>query len=160
MAVFTVMMPPPTGDALTDAEHAAFVKDGFSWAAFLFPAIWAIYHGLWLALLLVIVGVAVVGAVVAGLDGRAGVILAVALMAIFAFEASVIRRWTLTRAGWQMAGIVVGRRRDEIERRFFERWTAERGAAATAPEPSSGLHIPPAPEDGDVVGLFPSPERT
>lgn len=52
MTVYTVLEPPPSGDDLRDAERVAFVRDGFSWLALLFPLLWLLWHRMWLVLVL------------------------------------------------------------------------------------------------------------
>src|SRR5262245_50437458 len=54
MAVYSVFAPPPsTGEA--DAERFRFVRDGFSWGAFLLGPLWMIWRRLWLVLLICLV---------------------------------------------------------------------------------------------------------
>ncbi len=158
MAAFTVMTPPPSGDFLSDVERAAFIKDGFSWPALFVPVLWAIYHRLWLALVLLLVAIAVIVIIAVDLNARAGAVAGVASALLFALEANLLRRWTLKRRGWRMAGIVVGRNRDDNERRFFERWLEDRARPAEAPKTDTGIRVTPASEDDEVVGLFPRPE--
>ena len=61
-----------------------------------------------------------------------------------------MRRWTLERKGWRVAGTVSGRTETECERRFFESWTAkaatpEPGQRGISPDPgSSGPEPDPA----------------
>src|SRR5215510_2105037 len=56
MAVYSVFAPPvSTGEA--DAERFRFVRDGFSWGAFLFGPLWMIFRRLWLVLIIYLVGI-------------------------------------------------------------------------------------------------------
>lgn len=158
MAAFTVMTPPPSGDDLTDAERVAFIKDGFSWPALFVPVLWAIYHRLWLVLVLLIAAIVAIEALALGVDDRAGAVAAVAFSFLFALEANLLRRWTLRRRGWRMTGIVVGRNRDDNERRYFQRWLEERGRLVRPRRADETIRVTPAAEDEAVVGLFPRPE--
>jgi hypothetical protein len=79
----------------------AVVPDGFSWFAALLPPVYAIVHGLWLALL----GYVVVAAAL-GFGGRLiGDDAAFWIYVVFAvwigFEASALRRGALRRRGWR-----------------------------------------------------------
>jgi hypothetical protein len=73
-------------------------------------------------------------------------------------EASSLRRWKLTRRGFENLGVVVGDNLEDAERRFFDGWAAqaERAPPAPAQAPASPFSRP-LPST-DVVGLFPQPE--
>src|SRR5258708_6987549 len=52
MSVYTVHEPPlPAGAAASDVERFAFVRDGFSWWAFLLAPLWMLRHRMWLVLI-------------------------------------------------------------------------------------------------------------
>jgi hypothetical protein len=52
MAVYAVLEPPARPDGQpADPDRVRFVRDGFSWGAFLFGPLWMIRHRLWLVLL-------------------------------------------------------------------------------------------------------------
>src|SRR5260370_42268675 len=52
MSIYTVHVPPPTADRSgPDPERFAFVRDGFSFWAFLLTPLWMLRHRLWLGLL-------------------------------------------------------------------------------------------------------------
>ena len=53
MPVYTVHEPPPrdSDDAADAADRFVFVRDGFSFWAFLFAPLWMLWHRLWLVLL-------------------------------------------------------------------------------------------------------------
>jgi hypothetical protein len=158
MSVYIVLDPAKrTGSALERAERFVFIRDRFTWSAFLFAPLWLLYRRLWLAFLgYAVLNVALqIGLRLAGV-GRGGQVLVAVLVALLVgIEAPSLRRWTLTRRGWREAGIVVGDDLEDAERRFFDAWVAGEGerAAAAAPPPSSR----PAAHHGDVVGLFPEP---
>ena len=156
MAVYTVHEPPRRdGDALAHTERFAFVRDGFSWPAFLFGPLWMLRHRLWLAFICYLIVVFVLGAAahVAGAgDWVLGISLVVALLV--GFEASTLRRYGLARRGWNTVGVVVGDDLESAERRFFDAWAAG-GVPRPAPSPASG---PAAPTpSGPIIGLFPEP---
>ena len=160
MAVFTVH-GPRAATARPSPDRVAFVRDGFTFLAFVFGGLWLAYHRLWLALLGYLIAiVALIAAMIAlGVPpgARFGVLFLIALL--MGFEAASLRRWTLSRRKWKLLDVVVGDNRDEAERRFFERWASVSHDDEThrgAPPPSrSPVHVN-APRD-EIIGLFPQP---
>lgn len=161
MTIYTVMSPPPSGDETGDAERVAFVKEGFCWPALVIPALWLLWHRMWLVLagyLATVVTLSIIGGL---LNGPAGAVPAVVLAFLFALEANGLRRWTLERNGWQFSGIVSGANREECETRFFHQWVAE-AAVRAASQPNIALRSTRGETshgDEAVLGLFPSPEK-
>jgi hypothetical protein len=154
--VYSVFEPPERGgDAADHVERFMFVRDAFSFAAFLFGPFWFLWHRLWLALLGYIAAVALLAGgmhlVSASYSIRS---LAAFLLALLVgFEASSLRRWTLTGRGWKDRGVVVGEDLETAERRFFAAWVSTgRNPAPLAPAPKLRM-----PSGNDVVGLFPEP---
>ena len=123
--------PPETLDERADA--LVFVKEGFSWPAFLFGPFWLAAHRLWLALLGYIAVFTAIQAVLCLLPGGASAAGPVLLLASLAFglEANTIRRWALERRGYQMIGTAAGRTFEECEHRFLTGWLGT-AAARTA----------------------------
>lgn len=166
MTVYTVLEPPPSGDDLRDAERVAFVRDGFSWLALLFPLLWLLWHRMWLVLVLWIAVVVILQWGASLIGEPAPLITAVVIAAVMGFEANNLRRWTLERRGWRFAGVVAGTDRSECERRFFAGYDlggAPARPAAAPPRPASAVPVvyPSARGEGDapVLGLFPTAER-
>src|ERR1051326_2276087 len=138
MAVYTVHEPARRNDdALAHTERFAFVRDGFSWPAFLIAPLWMIRHRLWLALIVYLLVVFALGAATRVL-GAGDWVLAISLLValLIGFEASTLRRYGLARRGWNTVGVVVGDDLESAERRFFDAW-----AAGRVPRPA---HTPPA----------------
>lgn len=129
--------PDPARDRLERAEALVFIKDGFSWSAFLLGPLWLAGNGLWLAL----VGyLALVGAVTAGLDALevSDTWISLAILAIhvaLGYEADTLQRAALARRGWQSIGSVTGRSRSDCERRFFDGWLAAQALRAAPDTP-------------------------
>ncbi len=168
MAIYAVLVPPSSGDALKDSGKVTFIRDGFSWAALLIPVLWLLWNRMWLVFLgyLAIALALETGAYF--VPGLAPGIVATCFGILFAFEANELRRWSLERKGWRFAGVVAGSNRDECETRFFSAWNTPDRTATSQPDfvPASALKIPSVGSrltgaDGeDVVGLFPTPETT
>jgi hypothetical protein len=172
MAVYTVHEPPLKADQTqADPERFVFVRDGFSFWAFLLPPLWMLWHGLWLVFLgYVIVATALqVGLSLIGTSSTVMVVTGALLSLLIGFEAATLRRFTLARRRWTNVGIVVGDDLESAERRFYDAWTTNGGAT------NASLHRPPraaasamplfqppqassqASSASDVIGLFPQP---
>lgn len=163
MAVFTVFEPPrpasnPAGrPAAERAERFVFIRDGFSWGAFLFGPLWMLYRRLWLVLLAYVVVLAAVyfGLRAAGVGPDSRMLVGILIALLIGFEAPTLRRFTLVRRGWRELATVTGDDIEEAERRFFDAWVA--GATERAPAPAAATIIAPSPYRQDVIGLFPEP---
>src|SRR5437762_13091001 len=100
MAVYTVHQPGAEAERVSsDPERFVFVRDGFSFWAFLLGPLWMLWHGLWLVLvgyLILAAGLQVVlraAGAQSGLAFAAGLLLAL----LIGFEAATLRRLTLPR---------------------------------------------------------------
>jgi hypothetical protein len=154
MAVYTVHEPPRRNDdPLAHTDRFVFVRDGFSWAAFLFGPLWMLRHRLWLALIVYLIVVSALSAALRAVDaGGAAAAVGLLVALLVGFEASSLRRYRLARRHWRNVGVVVGDDLESAERRFFDAWTAE---PVRPPPPPPG---PPAPaSSGPIIGLFPEP---
>ena len=158
MAVYTVHQPPlRAGEDAPAPERLAFVRDGFSFWAFLFGPLWMLRHRMWLVL---VVYVAVTALLQLGLHllgaGQSVRFTAAFLVALLVgLEAATLRRLTFSRRRWREVGVIVGEDREAAERRFFATWSGgTAGEGARAPTPP-GAPRPRADAGPDVVGLFP-----
>jgi hypothetical protein len=157
MAVYTVHEPPPKHlEQASDPERFAFVRDGFSFSAFIFGPFWMLRHRMWLVLL-GYVGVSVLlERMFSLLDTTmasrvaAGFLLAV----LVGIESATLRRFTLGRRRWTNLGVIVADDLEAAERRFFDVWVKSGGAAPRTTSESQSRQLISAP---DVIGLFPQP---
>jgi Protein of unknown function (DUF2628) len=169
MSIYTVYEPPlKAHESAPDPERFVFVRDGFSFWAFLLAPWWMLRHRLWLALVCyVILAVALSVALrLIGTSAAVAVIAGALFSLLVGFEAATLRRFGLARRGWRNVGIVVGDDVESAERRFFDAWTnwpnktwAERpsvdGASRTS-SPAMGVPMARRPSS-EVIGLFPQP---
>jgi hypothetical protein len=165
MAVYTAHQPPlKKFEAAPDPERFVFVRDGFSFWAFLLGPLWMLRHRMWLVLL-GYVAIAIVMQValrLVGASGGSSAFAAFMLALLVGMEAGTLRRFTLGRRRWRNVGTVVGADRDTVERRFFDSWVRGETLApvtpsmprAASPAASTQRGASPAP---DVIGLFPQP---
>jgi Protein of unknown function (DUF2628) len=119
MHVYTVHMRRPPLDPDTDVR---FVKEGFSWPAFLFSALWALWNRLWfVAAALFVAELAVNGAMVElGADAWSRAALAIGFAVIVGSVGNDLVRWTLFRRDYLEVALVTGTHIDAAERRFWE----------------------------------------
>jgi Protein of unknown function (DUF2628) len=168
MSIYTVHEPPPkAGTAEADPERFVFVRDGFSFWAFLLAPLWMLRHRMWLVFLgYVIVTVALqVGLRLIGASTTVIMLAGALVSVLIGFEAASLRRFTLWRRRWKNVGIVVGDDVESAERRFFDAWmnrSRTNPPASVEPRAASALApaVPPArrsPVSPDVIGLFPQP---
>jgi Protein of unknown function (DUF2628) len=171
MSIYTVHEPPSKADGSpSDPDRFVFVRDGFSFWAFLLAPLWMLRHRLWLVLVgYVIVAVALqVGLRLIG--ASSGVIITVSLLLalLVGFEAATLRRFTLARRRWKNVGIVVGDDLESAERRFFDAWidnpwsdparVGTSGGGGWRPSFATGMATTGGPQgSSEVLGLFPQP---
>jgi hypothetical protein len=169
MAIYTVHEPPQKAEGSgPEPERFVFVRDGFSFWAFLLAPLWMLRHRMWLVFLGYLV-VTIALQVALGLIGASATVMTVVaalLSLLVGFEAATLRRFTLGRRRWTNVGIVVGDDTETAERRFFDAWVDRGGSDTVAwasPPPASAATVltPPLTRrpsaSPDVIGLFPEP---
>jgi hypothetical protein len=175
MASYTVHQPPFKSDQFApDPERFVFVRDGFSFWAFLLAPLWMLRHWLWLVFVgYVVLAVALQIALRSiGASSTVMVTVGALLSLLVGFEAATLRRFTLAFRRWSNVGIVVGDDLEAAERRFFDAWFkgtlvndawsgGERGASFP---PATAVSILPKRQSSsqdssqgssEVIGLFP-----
>jgi Protein of unknown function (DUF2628) len=164
MSIYTVHEPPSTDEqAAPDPERLVFVRDGFSFWAFLLTPAWMLWHGLWLVFLGYLVVAALLAVGLHAIGASTGVTLATAalLALLVGFEAATLRRLTLARRRWRNVGIVVGDDMESAERRFFDAWVHGASHASAAPAATPTFTSSRATAAGrpasEIIGLFPAP---
>lgn len=158
MRSYTLHLPADARRGQTqDLERAVLVPDGFVWPAFAFSVLWFLYHRLWIAAVIVLVGLlGLAGAGFAlGLRPFAAMLVSLLAGCLIGLEASSLRRWTLTRTGRPVRDAVIAASPMEAEARALNRWL-DADAATAAPRPpfpgGTTRRIDP------VIGLFPAQE--
>ena len=166
MSIYTVYEPPlKVHESAANPERFVFVRDGFSFWAFLLAPWWMLRYRLWLALTGYVIVAVALSVALRLIGASAGVtIIAGALFSLLVgFEAATLRRFKLSRRGWKNVGIVVGDDLESAERRFFDAWVnkvwAERSSVDGGPRASSpAMGVPMARRpSSEVIGLFPQP---
>lgn len=165
MSVYTVHEPPlRAGAAASDVERFAFVRDGFSWWAFLLAPLWMLRHRMWLVLFgyVVVAGLIEIPVKLSGAPAFAASLIGILLGLLVGLEAGTLRRFTLNRRGWKNLGVVSGDDLEDAERRFFDAWLRRTNSTPGAPHTPTPPTTPAAPfqrppRGPDVIGLFPEP---
>jgi hypothetical protein len=162
MSIYTVHQPPlESGAVAAEPYRFVFVRDGFSWWAFLLTPLWMLRHRLWLALAVYLL---VSVALDAGLRALGASVLTLVLTGLLisllaGLEAGTLRRFKLARRHWRNIGVVTGDDVEDAERRFFDSWIRQAPARrpASPNAPASGSAAPPPFAPSGVIGLFPEP---
>jgi hypothetical protein len=163
MSVYTIHQPPlGAADAAGDPYRLVFVRDGFSWWAFLLTPLWMLRHRLWLVLAIYLLISAAVNVALRALGASVFTIVVVGLLIslLVGLEAGTLRRFKLARRNWRNVGVVTGDDLEDAERRFFDAWIRRSPAGrAASTSPRAAPAAPPAPpaEQTGVIGLFPEP---
>ena len=160
MASWYVYEPPGTlAHTPAAADKAVFIKDAFSWGAFLVPFIWLLWRRMWLIFLAWFAVTVALAIAAATLDIPDAVIALLQLVFGwgFALEASALRAWTLGRKGWRLAGFACGADGTEAEYRYHE--AVSGGSAAPGrPQPGAAPARAPAGRPTEaILGVFPEP---
>jgi hypothetical protein len=137
VASYVVMQPEGR-----PAEDAVLVRDGFHLLAFVFPAIWFLFHRMWIEALAALLAALVLGALAsfAGF-GNAAPLLSLLVSLYFGLEAPAMRLAALRRRGWHEWGIVEADGADDAETRYLAELVPDVAGDAAA-SPQSSAHAP------------------
>lgn len=167
MAAYAVFEPPVRNRSAADhADRFVFVREGFSFGAFLFGALWMLWRRLWLAVVIYVALVVIlqIGLLAFGISAPTRAAVHVLIHLLVGMEASSLRRWTLMRRGWRDCGVVIADDLEMAERRFFDARAGRPAAAmpviAAAPGAMGPAVLGPGalgPAGPGIIGLFPEP---
>lgn len=154
MARYTVHIPGTAGSDAAAPERAVFVRDGWSWGAFLFGPLWLLWHRHWLmgALVLVLEGVLIGTLDALPLHAVAGACAHFLIALLFGLEGASLRRFALAKAGFAEVALMAGDSLEALERRFFESLEA---VAPAQPGLSAPVSAVPHISGSGVIGSFP-----
>lgn len=119
MKVFTVHT---RGGGLDPDRGVVLVKEGFSWPAFFFSLLWALWCRLWLVALGIFLIEIAANALLAvlGADPPTQAAISLGLAAALGVVGNDLKRWTLSRRGYFESDIVAAADGDAAESRFFD----------------------------------------
>jgi hypothetical protein len=154
MSIYTVHVR--SSPEQPDPDRFVFIRDGFSFWAFLLGPLWMLRYRLWLVLLAyLVVAISIAGALyLLGASSAVRAASGLLLALLIGFEAATLRRFTLSRRGWNDLGIVVADDLEAAERRFFDVWVKSEPRVISPPKNMPQLRPAAASE---IIGLFPQP---
>lgn len=126
MATYSVHSRPGRSE-----DGVVFVREGFSWPAFLFSVPWCLWHRMWVAAAVMFAVLAVISIMFS--DASGGVLTLTSCL-IFGWEASEFRRLSLSASGYRETAIVAGNSIDDAELRYFASVTGSDPAPLEAPK--------------------------
>jgi Protein of unknown function (DUF2628) len=152
MAIYSVHIPTGAADPAAAADRVLFLREGFSWPAFLFGPFWLLARGLWRPLAIWCLAAILVGfAMSYGLVKDAAATWLYLIGGVFlGLEGKGFVGAALERRGFALADVAAGPDLVAAESGFFSRWLA--GAPAAPPAPARP-HAPVA--EAHVIGMFP-----
>ncbi|PZF77441.1 DUF2628 domain-containing protein [Aestuariivirga litoralis] len=117
MTIYAVLEPPDDSP-----WRVTFVPEGFSWGAFAFTVIWALWHRLWVvaALLFSLSAVFTIAANLQLLGPGLATLLQFGISLLFAFEARALQVKSLERAGFRRAGLIQASCLEAAELTYFD----------------------------------------
>lgn len=153
-----VVMEPPSGERAVRVEGAVFVRDGFSFLAFLLPVIWLLARRLWLEALAALALLIMIGWSAAAFGfGSAAPLLSLLVSLFFGLESNGLRIAALRRRGWREWGVIEARDRDEAELRYAAACDDEPEFAAPEPAPGALRAAAGRPIPRPALGLLSYP---
>ena len=117
MRIYTVHIPE-----VDPVVCAVAVKEGFSWPAFVFSIVWALWHRLWLAAALFLVTNLALGLLIIYIGGNqlVQVVASIGLAVIIGWTANDFRRRKLGKNGFDNGAAVIAPTGEAAVRRYFE----------------------------------------
>ncbi len=154
-----VVMEPPVANSDAGRERALLVRDGFHVLAFLVPALWLLWHRLWIEALVVVAVTMALSAFGSAIGlGNAAPALAFIVSLYVGLEGPALRLAAYRRRGWRAWGMVEAGDAAEAEIRYLSEAVAGEGDAdepAAGPFPASAPPIAaPRPAAAPALGLF------
>jgi len=122
MRIYTVHLGPPPARAGRERD-VRFVKEGFSWPAFVFTLAWAVVKGLWRTALGIFLAQTAIAAAAEALrlSPDAGAVVSFAFLVFLGAFGNDFVRLELARRGYREIGVVAARNLGAAEQRAFER---------------------------------------
>ncbi|OAP38823.1 hypothetical protein AU381_06815 [Sinorhizobium glycinis] len=154
MASYLIMTPP---GAAADDERARFIADGFSWAAFFFPALWLIAKRAWLlGLSVAVLQILLILLTEAPGGFTAALIMQLALSLLVSLEGPLFIARKLAADDWTLRSIIPARNIGTAEEIYFSKITATDRHQRATPLQSIEWSGTGRPEKAAGLGFFES----
>jgi len=157
MASFLVLAPRHE-NGQPHEEKTVFIRDGFTFLAFILPFVWLLFYRLWFEAALVFLAAAVISAAgsYSGHDGVAAMV-GLLLSLLVGLEANNWRAAALKRRGYEETGVVDAENAGDAETIWFHGSRPDRSVTAPAPALSAlrpaASPVAPRPALGGMLGL-------
>lgn len=147
MAIYSVHAGKPG----KGPESIAFVREGFSFPAFILTFIWALWNRMWMAAAVLFAAQVAIGLIGMQLGSNQPIAswVAFAIAVIFGFEAKALKVKSLEAAGQPQIGIVEAETLEEAEMKFFAEGRGDIAFTSAAPVSYAPQHT-----QSDPLGLF------
>ncbi len=101
--------------------NVVLIVEGFSWPALIFGPFWALWHGMWRTVIVLLVIAALIsgGGALAGLAAELVSVLQILVQIGLGLWGNDLRRAALARQGYVERAVVAGRNGEEAEHRYF-----------------------------------------
>jgi Protein of unknown function (DUF2628) len=152
MTVYSVHLP---GEGTSGVAEAAFVREGFTRAAFWLGPLWLLKRRLWLGLAVWLAAFFILLILLAAgvLSGGATLLVIFLMQVLLGLEANRLLEAKLWKDGYNLVEIVAAPALDQAETAFYRHFESRDSIVMDAP-PQTG----PAPAAGRaIVGSFPEP---
>ena len=109
-------------EAAEPTERVVLLRDGFSWGAFVFNALWLLVNRQWLILALYVAAVMMLAtlAQLLQLSELSAMLMQLWLQVMLGFHAYDLQGWVMKRRGYRMAGVLVAESEMVAQRRYYE----------------------------------------
>jgi hypothetical protein len=106
----------------TNGDDVVVIKEGFSWGAFVFNFLWALWHRLWLASLALLVVMLAIDAAAdfLGVNQVLAAVIELAVSLWVGFNANDWQRRALERRGYALGAVIAAPNADAALRRFVD----------------------------------------
>jgi Protein of unknown function (DUF2628) len=155
MPIYSVRIPADGSDPASAVDRAVFLREGFSWPAFLFGPLWLLGRRLWRLLVVWCIGALIVGLAISHelMRDWAAVWFYLAAALFLGLEGRAFVGAAMERRGFRLVDIAGGQDLTSAETGFFARWFVDAPSAPLA-APAAARRRGPA-SDAHVIGLFP-----
>ena len=145
-----------TAPAATDADRdTVFIRDGFSWIAFLFPLPWLLFRRLWIVALVAVALYLVSIFVAERYDlGALPIAFSFLLSLWVALEGGETRMRRYERLGWQVDRVLAAHNVADAEEIYFTEKAAQARRQPIEPLPVLPAARPVAQNDAVALGLI------
>src|SRR5476651_964616 len=135
MPIYSVRIPADGADPANAAERANFLREGFSWPAFLFGPLWLLARRLWRPLAAWCVGALLIGLAISNglMRGSAAPWFYLAAALFLGLEGRAFVGAAMERRGFKLVDIAGGEDLTAAETGFFSSWFADAPSAPAAP---------------------------